>query len=589
VKLRSHLVILVLGAVLPVLAFSAVMAVVFWRQQHAVVDERYLDRVRALAIALDREMEGRIRALQVLAASHPLRAGDLAGFYVQAQEVRSEQPAWDAVILTDTAGKQLVNTRAAFGTDLPRTAVSEALLRQVVTTGQPAVSPLVTGAVARKYVTAILVPVRRDDVVRGVLIVAIEPRVWLDLFTKYPLGPGATIAVLDQDGIITVRTLNPEQSLGKRLSAALTQHASRATEGTYRNPGGLEGQTFYSAFARTRVAGWTVATGVPAAGVERELRASVIAMTAGAGVMALLAVGLALTFGRRIAGPVIALASSVRRFGGGEPPAPMVNPGVDEVREVARAFEDAAAELGAREAALRESREQAEAASRSKDEFLAVLSHELRTPINAVYGWARMLREGTLPPATQRRALEVIERNAAAQVRLIEDLLDISRIVSGKMRLEVRPVDVGKAIDGALDAVRHAADVKEIRIDTAIDASAGPVTGDADRLQQVVWNLLSNAIKFTPQGGCVRVRLARAGARVEIVVTDTGAGIDPALVPHIFERFRQGDSTSTRAHGGLGLGLALVKHIVELHGGTVRAESAGEGRGATFTVSLPPG
>ncbi|MBM3219959.1 MAG: HAMP domain-containing histidine kinase [Candidatus Rokubacteria bacterium] len=312
-------------------------------------------------------------------------------------------------------------------------------------------------------------------------------------------------------------------------------------------------------------------------------------MAAGAGVMALLAVGLALTFGRRIAGPVIALASSVRRFGAGEPAAPIVKPGVDEVREVARAFEDTAAELGAREAALRESREQAEAASRSKDEFLAVLSHEPRTPINAVYGWARMLREGTLPPATQRRALEVIERNAASQVRLIEDLLDISRIVSGKMRLEVRPVEVSKTIEGALDAVRHSAEVKEIQLDTAIDASTGPVMGDPDRLQQVVWNLLSNAIKFTPQGGRVSVRLARVDAGVEIVVTDTGAGIEGALVPHIFERFRQGDSTSTRAHGGLGLGLALVKHIVELHGGTVRAESAGEGRGATFTVSLPPG
>jgi len=447
----------------------------------------------------------------------------------------------------------------------------------------------VTGAVARKYVTAIVVPARRDGAVRALLLAAIEPRVWLDVFAKYPLGPGATITVLDQDGIITARTLNPEPSLGKRPSAALARHATAATEGTFRNPGGLEGQTFYSAFARARVAGWTVATGVPAAVVEREVRASVITMAAGAGVMALLAVGLALTFGRRIAGPVIALASSVRRFGAGEPAAPIVKPGVDEVREVARAFEDTAAELGAREAALRESREQAEAASRSKDEFLAVLSHEPRTPINAVYGWARMLREGTLPPATQRRALEVIERNAASQVRLIEDLLDISRIVSGKMRFEVRPVEVSKTIEGALDAVRHSAEVKEIQLDTAIDASTGPVMGDPDRLQQVVWNLLSNAIKFTPQGGRVSVRLARVDAGVEIVVTDTGAGIEGALVPHIFERFRQGDSTSTRAHGGLGLGLALVKHIVELHGGTVRAESAGEGRGATFTVSLPPG
>jgi CheY-like chemotaxis protein len=235
----------------------------------------------------------------------------------------------------------------------------------------------------------------------------------------------------------------------------------------------------------------------------------------------------------------------------------------------------------------RHARAEAETANRLKDDFLAVLSHELRTPINAVFGWARLLRTAKGEEQTLEHGLTVIERNAAAQVKLIEDLLDVSRIVTGKMRLDVRMVDVAAAVESAIESVRHAAEMKDIRLVSVLDPRAGAIAGDPDRLRQVVWNLLSNAIKFTRKGGRVQVRLARVGTRVEIAVADTGAGIAPELLPHIFERFRQGDSTSTRQQGGLGLGLALVKHIVELHGGAVRVESAGPGMGATFVVELP--
>ncbi len=236
----------------------------------------------------------------------------------------------------------------------------------------------------------------------------------------------------------------------------------------------------------------------------------------------------------------------------------------------------------------RQAREAAEAADRSKDEFMAVLSHELRTPLNAVYGWARMLQSGELrDDATIARAKDAIVRNADAQVRLIDDLLDLSRITTGKMRLDVRRVDMPGVLSGALDAVRPAADAKGIRIRTTIDPDVGLVTGDPARLQQVVWNLLMNAVKFTPRGGDVNLQLQRVNAHVQIVISDTGQGIAPAMLPHVFERFRQADSSSTRAHGGLGLGLALVKHLVQLHGGTVVAHSDGDGRGATFTVTVP--
>ena len=234
-----------------------------------------------------------------------------------------------------------------------------------------------------------------------------------------------------------------------------------------------------------------------------------------------------------------------------------------------------------------QARAQAESANRAKDEFLAVLSHELRTPMNAVYGWARMLQMGQIDATTTPRALDAIVRNAHVQLQLIDDLLDVSRIVSGKMRLDIRPVDIHRVLEGALDAVRPAAEAKGLELQSLVDPSAGPLNGDPDRLQQVVWNLLMNAVKFTPRGGRIQLAVQRVGSHLEIAVSDTGAGIRAELLPVIFDRFKQGESGSTRNQGGLGIGLALVRHLVELHGGSVTAESAGEGKGATFRVKLP--
>ncbi|WP_017715096.1 hybrid sensor histidine kinase/response regulator [Kamptonema formosum] len=231
----------------------------------------------------------------------------------------------------------------------------------------------------------------------------------------------------------------------------------------------------------------------------------------------------------------------------------------------------------------------AEEANRMKDEFLAILSHELRTPLSAMFGWVRLLRCSELDEATSARALEAIERNARAQTQLIEDLLDVSRIIRGKLQLNVGPVDLVSVIEAATDTVEQAAETKGIALNLRLEQTVGPIAGDADRLQQVVWNLLSNAIKFTPEGGRVDLRLERVNSAVEIHITDTGKGIGPDFLPFVFERFRQADSSSTRAYSGLGLGLAIVRHLVELHGGSISAFSAGEGQGATFTVRLPVG
>lgn len=239
------------------------------------------------------------------------------------------------------------------------------------------------------------------------------------------------------------------------------------------------------------------------------------------------------------------------------------------------------------EALLRQQAEELARANRVKDEFLATVSHELRTPLNAMLGWATMLRSKQLDDSTTSRALETIERNARAQNQLIDDLLDVSRIITGKLRLNVRPVVLVVVIESAIDSIRPAAEAKNIRIQSILDPLAGPVSGDPDRLQQVFWNLLSNAVKFTPKGGRVQIRLERVNSHVEVTISDTGQGISPEFLPHMFERLQQADSTTTRTHGGLGLGLAIVRHLVELHGGSVRAASEGEGMGATFVVNLP--
>lgn len=230
---------------------------------------------------------------------------------------------------------------------------------------------------------------------------------------------------------------------------------------------------------------------------------------------------------------------------------------------------------------------QAEESSRLKEEFLATISHELRTPLNAILGWSRMLRSGQLDTDQSSKALDTIERNARAQAQLIDDLLDVSRIITGKLRMDVRPADPIAFIDAAIESVRPAAEAKGVRVQKIVDTGAMSVPGDPVRLQQVVWNLLSNAIKFTPREGRVQVRLERVNSHIEIVVSDTGQGIPLDFLPHVFDRFRQADQKTSRQHGGMGLGLAIVRHLVELHGGNVSAASEGEGKGATFTVTLP--
>jgi signal transduction histidine kinase/ActR/RegA family two-component response regulator len=265
----------------------------------------------------------------------------------------------------------------------------------------------------------------------------------------------------------------------------------------------------------------------------------------------------------------------------------LLNQTIQELMNEVKRRRDAETALRDSEKALQDRVADAEEANRLKDYFLATVSHELRTPLNAILGWATMISNENVDDARRARGLEVIERNARLQVSLIDELLDVSRIISGKMRLDVQTLNPIDAIQAAVEAVRPAIEAKGIRLQSVLDPLAGPVSGDPERIQQVLWNLLNNAAKFTPKGGRIHVVLERIDSNIEISVSDTGSGIKAEFLPHVFDRFRQQDGAITRSHSGLGLGLAITKSLVELHGGTIRASSEGEGRGSTFVIQLP--
>jgi signal transduction histidine kinase/ActR/RegA family two-component response regulator len=301
-------------------------------------------------------------------------------------------------------------------------------------------------------------------------------------------------------------------------------------------------------------------------------------------------VGLGLLLGllasRWLAAPVLRLSASARALQNGDFDRPIRIEGPSEVRQLGRSLATMARALGEMVGRERRARQEAETANRAKDEFLAVLSHELRTPLTATLGWTRLLRSGHLDPQRSTRAIEAIERSALTQTRLVNDLLDVSRIIAGRLQLERDVIALADPIHAALEEVRSAADRKGIAIETSL-APDVLVPGDALRLQQIVSNLVTNAIKFTASGGRVQVRLTRDHDQAEVAVTDTGVGISPDFLPFVFDRFRQADSGPTRPHGGLGLGLAIVRHLVRLHGGSVQAMSAGHGKGATFAFQVP--
>jgi signal transduction histidine kinase/CheY-like chemotaxis protein len=593
VPLRRRLFALTAAGIMPLAVMGALGLYALAREQSAQAQRVGLELARSVATAIDAELRSSIVVLEALATSRTLDGDDLAGFRERTLRVLELKPEWAAIVLADSAGTTLMDTRSDAAANPPPIVERESLDR-VMKTRAPAVGGLARGS-PEGWLFAVRVPVVRGGALKFVVTALVEPAEIRGVLTRQRVPHDWVISVVDANGVRVARSRAHEANVGGRLSPSVQAVVAGGGGEGVGVAYTLEGERIFTPYSRLSPSGWTAVLGIPTAGVELAAYRSLAVY--GGGVLLSTALGglAALWVARSISRPIADLRAAAQALGRREEPRPPVTT-IQEIREVAGALTSAAEVLTRGEAEReellrkeRQARETAETADRAKDEFMAVLSHELRTPLNAVYGWARMLQSGELrDEALVARATDAIVRNADVQIQLIDDLLDLSRITNGMMRLDIRPVDMAEVVRGALDAVRPAADARAIGIETILDP-VGPVAGDAARLQQVVWNLLINAVKFTPKGGQIQLHLRRLSAHVEIEVSDTGQGITPKMLPHVFERFRQADSSSTRTHGGLGLGLALVKHLVELHGGTVVAQSAGEGQGASFVVTLPVG
>jgi signal transduction histidine kinase/ActR/RegA family two-component response regulator len=576
IGLRWVVVALTLSIVAPLGVLSALSLQRAWTRQRANIDRQNMATARAISVAIDTEVETTTAALDVFGALHALDVPDLAAFDSLARRLIVRQRDWSSIILADANDRVL----AAFpdgDTDVSHSPAA-GWAHTVITTGHPLVSNLFSLADIPGSFVMIAVPVSRDGHTRLALGARVRSDSLSAILRAQQAPPNVVVALVDPSNRIVARSARENVYVATEARPALMAVAAGKMEGSWETVS-REGVPTYAAFSRSAKNGLLVAIAEPRDDVDGPVR-RLLWLLAGVWVVILAAgAGLGLALGQVIVGAMRSASYAAMALARGEPVAPSGSR-IAEIDDLAAGLRKAAATLEAR------NRERDEA-SRLKDEFLMTISHELRTPLTAIYGWSRMLSAGQLHEPQRERALVAIERNAKALGQLVNDLLDVSRVVSGKLRLDVQPVAAPDVVATAIDAIRPAAMAKNITVTTAVGPGELTVSGDAGRLQQVIWNLLSNAVRFTPKGGRIDVEIARTADTVSIAVRDSGTGIAADFLPHVFERFRQGGAGTTRTHGGLGLGLAIVRHLVELHGGTVRAETNAAAAGATFHVALP--
>ena len=600
-SLRAHLLSIVLVALLPLLIFSLVLVVLIAREERDVFRRGASARTLALLTAVDRELNSTISALEVLATSEHLSSGRLEAFQGAAARALGSQPEWMNIHLALPSGQEVVNLERPYGAAL-HTIVDRRSFEEVLSSRRPAIGTLFEEPISRRSVFPVRVPVVREGRVEYVLTALVRPEVINDLLLAPQHLPRDWVGVvLDGAQTIVARTIEPERWIGRPASESLRTALASSSEGWFRGAT-LENWDVYTPYHRSAFSGWTVAMGIPATVVEASLFQA-IASVAGGGLALLgLATALAWLLSRRSARSIEALAQLAGSLGREELPEPMAMRAgvrsriteVDALREAvsnaARLIQQRSLERDRVEASLRDVEAELREIDRRKDEFLAMIGHELRNPLN-VLSTAVQLLPGSDPGngSEARSPRAMIERQVAHMARLLEDLLDVSRIAAGRARVERALCDFVEIVCETVEDHRIGVEEKGLKLELDVPDRPLWVSGDRVRLAQVVSNLLHNAEKFTDPGGSVRVQVVEAedGSATLLNVRDTGVGMEPEFLEHAFDPFSQADRTLDRSRGGLGLGLPLVKGLVELHGGEVSATSEGTGRGTTLSVRLP--
>jgi signal transduction histidine kinase len=588
--LERRLFWIVVAGLLPLLLLAFATLLYNAQAQRRQQIQNAENTMRSVMAAVDAELRSSLASLDALAASPRLQARDFTGFYAEARALLERRPSWANIVLSDPTSQHVVNVRLPPGAPLPRS-IDPGAIEATVRTGVPGVGNLIWSPVLNMYVFAVRLPIREGDRIPYVLTAVLRPEGVLEIVKRHVLPEGATVAVLDGRRTVVARTRNQAQWVGKAPSASLLEMLERGENNAVTTT--LEGVSVYTVYHRSAETGWSAAIGIPTVTVDAPVKRSYTVL--GGSVLASILLGLGAAFftGRTVTGPMRKLERAAASVARGE--APMLpETSLPEIRQAMLALLAAHIERdkllhSERQARLLEqnARLAAELANRTKDEFLAMLGHELRNPLAAIATAAQVLdqSEQTLRKDVEQHAKAIIRRQVRHLGKLTDDLLDAARVMMGKIVLDRRPVDLAHVVSNTVDTLRNTGQLQRHECRTELESVW--VNVDPTRIDQVLTNLLTNAVKYTPPPGRIAVSVRREDGEAVFSVRDSGLGLEPELLPRIFDLFVQGERGLDRSQGGLGIGLTLVRRIAELHGGRVEARSEGAGKGSEFVVHLP--
>lgn len=571
--LRSQLLLLTLVVLVPLSVFGIGATVWIADREKDVFERGARERTLAVLTAVDTELSGNADRLRGLASSYDLQIGDLAAFHRAVTRMLPTQPDWRDIVLALPDGEVLLSAVVPYGNSQPALVGAPAFERGMP--GEPTgVGNLTTYRGDRVFNVTIPVETRGRP---ARLMALISPESILSLLTPQRLPADWVGVVLDANRNIVARTVDYKGTLGRPAAPSLQQALDGSDEGWFHGRT-LENFDVYTPFNRSATSGWTVAMGIPAEHVEGTTEDSIVLLVIGLFAANVVALFFAMVYSQRIARPIASLASAAQGIGRGKQITPPTESRFREVREVSRALATSDREIREREEKLR-------AADQAKDEFLAMLGHELRNPLGALSSASQILNVAQPGEIAARDATSVVSRQVERMTRLVDDLLDVGRVISGKVSLQLAPMDIGRVVTQVAQHLRRASVFQRRNVD--IDAGTVWINGDETRIEQIVFNLLENAGKYTPADGHIEIRLFEQDGSAVLEVADSGIGMAVDLLPRVFDLFSQGQRSIDRGVSGLGIGLTLVKRLTEMHGGTVIAESAGVGRGSMFRLRLP--